>query len=93
MHPFIIQDLKKIKSFISWKDLIIIGYPLTEILRRTLILHPGEYTFIVKGSNGDGIWNEEGKSIRIIINPPWWKTTLAYIGYHFLVCWFSLWYR
>jgi signal transduction histidine kinase/ligand-binding sensor domain-containing protein len=47
-------------------------------------LAPGEYTFIVKGSNGDGIWNDEGKSIRIIINPPWWQTTFAYIGYFFL---------
>lgn len=46
-------------------------------------LNPGEYTFRVKGSNGDGIWNEEGKSIRIIINPPWWRTTFAYIGYFF----------
>ncbi len=47
-------------------------------------LSPGEYTFMVKGSNGDGIWNEEGKSIKIIINPPWWKTTGAYISYIFL---------
>jgi signal transduction histidine kinase/ligand-binding sensor domain-containing protein len=47
-------------------------------------LAPGEYNFIVKGSNGDGIWNDEGKSIRIIINPPWWQTTFAYIGYIFL---------
>jgi serine phosphatase RsbU (regulator of sigma subunit)/ligand-binding sensor domain-containing protein len=46
-------------------------------------LAPGEYTFIVKGSNGDGIWNDQGKSIRIIINPPWWRTTLAYFGYFF----------
>lgn len=46
-------------------------------------LNPGEYTFRVKGSNGDGIWNEEGKSIRIIINPPWWQTTFAYVGYFF----------
>ena len=46
-------------------------------------LKPGEYTFRVKGSNGDGIWNDEGKSIRIIINPPWWQTTFAYIGYFF----------
>ena len=46
-------------------------------------LKPGEYTFKVKGSNGDGIWNDEGKSIRIIINPPWWQTTFAYIGYFF----------
>ena len=47
-------------------------------------LNPGEYTFRVKGSNGDGIWNDEGKSIRIIINPPWWRTTSAYVGYFFL---------
>ncbi len=47
-------------------------------------LNPGEYTFRVKGSNGDGIWNDEGKSIRIIINPPWWRTSAAYIGYFFL---------
>ena len=47
-------------------------------------LNPGEYTFIVKGSNGDGIWNDEGKSIRIIISPPWWRTTSAYVGYFFL---------
>ncbi|MBK7380175.1 MAG: SpoIIE family protein phosphatase [Ignavibacteriales bacterium] len=47
-------------------------------------LNPGEYTFRVKGSNGDGIWNEEGKSIRIIINPPWWRTNFAYVGYFFL---------
>ncbi len=44
-------------------------------------LAPGKYTFKVKGSNGDGIWNDEGKSIRIIINPPWWKTTWAYLFY------------
>jgi len=47
-------------------------------------LEPGEYTFMVKGSNGDGIWNDQGKSIRIIISPPWWRTTAAYIGYLFL---------
>ncbi len=37
-------------------------------------VEPGEYTFIVKGSNNDGIWNEEGKSIKIVILPPWWMT-------------------
>ena len=47
-------------------------------------LNPGEYTFKVKGSNGDGIWNEEGKSIRLIISPPWWQTTMAYISYFFI---------
>jgi len=39
-------------------------------------LDPGEYTFRVKGSNNDGLWNEEGTSIKIIISPPWYKTVL-----------------
>jgi signal transduction histidine kinase/ligand-binding sensor domain-containing protein/FixJ family two-component response regulator len=34
----------------------------------------GTYTFKVKGSNKDGVWNEAGTSLRIIITPPWWKT-------------------
>lgn len=37
-------------------------------------LDPGQYVFRVIGSNNDGIWNEEGTSIRINISPPYWKT-------------------
>ncbi|NQV14782.1 hypothetical protein HQ531_04930, partial [bacterium] len=37
-------------------------------------LDPGDYVFHVKGSNNDGLWNDAGTSIRIIITPPWWKT-------------------
>lgn len=37
-------------------------------------LDPGEYTFRVKASNNEGIWNEVGTSIKVIIQPPWWKT-------------------
>jgi signal transduction histidine kinase/streptogramin lyase len=37
-------------------------------------LDPGEYTFRVKASNNDGVWNEKGVSLRVIILPPWWKT-------------------
>jgi signal transduction histidine kinase/ligand-binding sensor domain-containing protein/DNA-binding response OmpR family regulator len=44
-------------------------------------LDPGEYIFKVKGSNNDGLWNENGTSIKIIITPPWWKTKLAYTFY------------
>ena len=44
-------------------------------------LDPGEYIFKVKGSNNDGIWNEEGTSIHIIIIPPWWQTVWAYAFY------------
>ncbi|MEW5799902.1 MAG: two-component regulator propeller domain-containing protein [Bacteroidota bacterium] len=37
-------------------------------------LDPGEYTFRVKASNNDDVWNEEGTSIKIFIAPPWWMT-------------------
>jgi signal transduction histidine kinase/ligand-binding sensor domain-containing protein len=37
-------------------------------------LEPGTYTFHVRGSNGDGVWNERGAAITIIIAPPWWGT-------------------
>jgi len=44
-------------------------------------LDAGSYVFEVKGSNNDGLWNEEGKSVIIIITPPWWKTNWAYLLY------------
>lgn len=37
-------------------------------------LAPGEYTFKVRGSNSDGMWNENYASVIIIISPPFWKT-------------------
>ena len=37
-------------------------------------LPPGRYTFRVRGSNNDGVWNEEGASVRILITPPYWHT-------------------
>jgi ligand-binding sensor domain-containing protein/serine phosphatase RsbU (regulator of sigma subunit) len=37
-------------------------------------LPPGEYVFKVKAANNDGIWNEQGTNITIIIHPPFWKT-------------------
>ncbi|MBK8983615.1 MAG: hypothetical protein IPM38_15200 [Ignavibacteria bacterium] len=35
---------------------------------------PGDYTFRVKGSNNDGVWNEEGTSLKLTITPPFYKT-------------------
>lgn len=35
---------------------------------------PGTYRFRVKGTNSDGLWNQKGISITIIISPPWWGT-------------------
>ncbi|MEA2041275.1 MAG: two-component regulator propeller domain-containing protein [Bacteroidota bacterium] len=37
-------------------------------------LEPGNYTFKVKGSNNDEIWNEIGTSIDIYIRPAFWQT-------------------
>jgi signal transduction histidine kinase/ligand-binding sensor domain-containing protein len=47
-------------------------------------LDPGEYTFRVKASNNDGVWNDEGLTVRLTIVPPfwmtWWFRGLAAIG-------------
>lgn len=37
---------------------------------------PGKYVFKVKGSNNDGIWNNEGITIFIEIKPPWYDTLI-----------------
>ena len=37
-------------------------------------LPPGTYTFIVIADNGEGIWNERGKSLQIKVLPPFWNT-------------------
>jgi len=46
-----------------------------------LKLKPGSYLFRVKGSNGDGVWNDEGASLEILIKKPWWITYTALAGY------------
>ncbi len=35
-------------------------------------LKHGRYTFRVKAANNDGVWNEQGASIRLMILPPFW---------------------
>ena len=37
-------------------------------------LSGGSYTFRVKGSNNNGVWNETGKSVKINITDPFWQT-------------------
>mgnify|MGYP001238139806 CR=1 FL=1 len=44
-------------------------------------LPPGNYTFMVKGSNNDGMWNETGASLSLRIHPAPWETTWAYLFY------------
>lgn len=43
-------------------------------------LKDGVYTFRLKSSNNDGLWQSEGMSLEIVILPPWWKTTPAFAG-------------
>jgi signal transduction histidine kinase/CheY-like chemotaxis protein/streptogramin lyase len=38
-------------------------------------LDAGDYTFRVKASNNDGVWNEQGTSLTVHILPPWWETS------------------
>ncbi len=55
-------------------------------------LKPGTYKFNVKGSNNDGIWNEEGISLKIVLVPAFWQTwwfrTLLFFTAVFLVIFF-----
>jgi len=38
---------------------------------------PGEYTFMIKASNSDGIWTPNAYEYNFTILPPWWKTWWA----------------
>ncbi|MBC7226202.1 MAG: PAS domain S-box protein [Thermoflexales bacterium] len=42
---------------------------------------PGAYTFRVRASNNDGVWNEEELAVRVVITPPFWQT----LGFRALV--------
>ncbi|MCX2983261.1 hybrid sensor histidine kinase/response regulator [Halieaceae bacterium IMCC14734] len=44
-------------------------------------LPTGEYVFRVAGSNADGMWNEDGVSLRIVVKPPWYTSIWAFIFY------------
>ncbi len=49
-------------------------------------LDPGTYKFRVKGSNNDGIWNNDGAALTIIQRPPPWRTWWAYTIYALSLC-------
>jgi len=55
-------------------------------------LNPGKYTFRVKASNNDGVWNETGTSVKITILPPWWLTWWFKILVPILIIAFSIGY-
>ena len=53
-------------------------------------LRYGNYTFRVKVSNSDGVWNEEGISLKVHILPPFYLSVWAYIVYALLIIGCSL---
>lgn len=36
-------------------------------------LQPGEYRFQVTACNEDGVWNEAGSAVTVIVEPPFWR--------------------
>jgi signal transduction histidine kinase/ligand-binding sensor domain-containing protein len=50
------------------------NYIGTKRFGRYTNLPGGTYTLRLKGSNSDGVWNEEGVSMRITVVPPFWET-------------------
>lgn len=43
-------------------------------------LSPGNYRFLVRASNSDGVWSPVPASIQIIVTPPYWQTWWFRIG-------------
>lgn len=52
-------------------------------------LPPGSYTFQVKASNSDGIWNESPEMVSFTIEPAWWASWWAYVLYVLAVAFFT----
>ncbi|UCF64677.1 MAG: response regulator, partial [bacterium] len=55
-------------------------------------LSPGQYTFQVKGTNSNGVWNEQATTLSFIVSPPWWRTNWAYLTSIFIIgsiIWFA----
>ena len=44
-------------------------------------LRPGRYEFQVEGSDGESGWQSAAHSIVVVIHPPWWQSSLAYLAY------------
>lgn len=49
-------------------------------------LPAGTYTFKVKATNNDGVWNETGTSLKITIHPPFYWCTASKLLYFVLIC-------
>jgi len=43
-------------------------------------LRPGTYRFRVIASNNDGVWNEEGAALDLVVAPAWYQTRTFLVG-------------
>ncbi|WP_303316547.1 two-component regulator propeller domain-containing protein [Flavivirga abyssicola] len=48
-------------------------------------LEPGIYTFYVKATNNDGLWDKTPTKIKISISPPYWLSNMAYFIYSLIL--------
>lgn len=48
-------------------------------------LNPGQYVLKVKAANGDGLWGDSVATLSITIQPPFWKTEIAFLLYAFII--------
>jgi signal transduction histidine kinase len=51
-------------------------------------LKPGEYTFKVKGSNNNKVWNETSNDLKVIIKPSFWERDESRLGFALAVLFF-----
>lgn len=60
-------------------------------------LDPGEYVFKVMVANSDGIWSDEVAEVRVIVEPPFWRTwwfiLIVYILFPLLLVYVFVRYR
>ncbi|WP_232064831.1 hybrid sensor histidine kinase/response regulator transcription factor [Rhodocytophaga rosea] len=56
-------------------------------------LPAGEYTLLVKASNGEGKWSDKPARLQITILPPWYRTWMAYLLYTLVLIGVMLAYR
>lgn len=42
-------------------------------------LPPGDYKFMVKARNNDGVWNKEAVTYTFTVKPPFWQTVTFYV--------------
>jgi len=69
-NPVKNQFKYRLKNFKNHWTITSSDYRLAEFTK----VPAGTYFFEVKASNNDGIWNEKGIKICVIIKPAWWQT-------------------